>query len=349
MVFARRTRHVSVLQPAKPNRVIVEKEEAVKPEQIVEEMRTRLEKLAGSELRVTLWPQVSQDVPDTKELKLAILSPEHTRQASTTETFVRELLEKCGAIFRVYRNTLLVLAADKDELTGARQQIKRYLAFRAIREDKALLRQLSEENRKGAENKLKDAEGGIAHRLLSAYRHLAKADEHGILWMNLGLPTVGVKPSLAGRVCEHLRSEDMLLAKISPRRILEKALGEGESTKSVDEIYEAFLKYPHLPMLERKEVLRDAVMQGVREGIFGVQSGEHVRFRETIAATELDTVAVLVREPEVKTPPAGPPTSASVQTPPAAAVRETGEAPPTRSLAGPSHSSLHVGSKHSLG
>ena len=287
------------------NRVIVEKEESVKPEQITEEMRTRLEKLAGTEMRVTLWPRDSQDVPDSKELKLAILSPDYTRQARETAAFARDLLEKCGQTFRAYRNTLLLLVADSGELAGLREQIRRFLAYRAIEDDKALMRQLSEESRKGVESKRKDAEGGIAHRLLSAYRYLARANK-AIQWMDLGLPTVGAKPSLAGRVCEYLRGEDLLLSRISPRHILEKALGENESEKRVDEIYEAFLKYPHLPMLGNKSVLLEAIAQGVHDGVFGVRVGERVFFKESISPSQLGVEAVLVREP-VLAPPSEPP------------------------------------------
>ncbi|MCX7848392.1 MAG: hypothetical protein N2595_10235 [bacterium] len=55
-------------------------------------------------------------------------------------------------------------------------------------------------------------------------------------WCDVGLPTVGAKPSLAHRVIEHLGSEDILLEKIAPRRMVEKALGKEEKEKSVEEI-----------------------------------------------------------------------------------------------------------------
>ncbi len=305
------------------NRVIVEKEEAVTPEQITEEIRRHLEGMAGTELRVILWPQDSQDVPDTRELKLAILPPEHTRQARATPAFARDLLDKCGQTFRTYRNTLLLLAADEGELEGARQQIKRCLAYRAVRDDKALLRQLSEENRKWLESKLRDAEGGIAHRLISAYRYLARA-EREVQWMDLGLPTVGAKLSLAHRVREYLSDEDMLLAKISPRHILEKAMRADEQEKSVDEIREAYLRYPNLPLLESNQVLLDAIAQGVQEGTFGVRIGDRVFFKERMAP-QLGAEAVLVRKPTVTVhvpsglPPEAPGEERSIQ-----AVHEAG-------------------------
>lgn len=56
------------------NRIVVERENAVDPEQIRQALRERLERIAGRELRVYLEPHSPQDVPDTKELKLAVLS-----------------------------------------------------------------------------------------------------------------------------------------------------------------------------------------------------------------------------------------------------------------------------------
>ncbi|MCS7155306.1 MAG: ATP-binding protein, partial [Bacteroidetes bacterium] len=217
---------------------------------------------------------------------------------------VREILEKCGQTFRTYRNTVLVLAADEGELAATRQHVKRLLAYRAIHEDKALWRQLSEENRKAVENKFKETEGGIAHRLMSAYRHLAKAGEQGVQWLDLGLPTVGMKRSLSHRVREYLRSEDLLLNKISPRYILEKAMGT-EPEKAVDELYEAFLRYSNLPMLESKQVLLHAIAQGVREKVFGVRIGDRTFFGENVLS-QLGAGAIVVREPELPPePPSG--------------------------------------------
>lgn len=265
-------------------------------------------------------------MPDTRELKLAVLSPDHTRRAGTTEGFARELLEKCGQTFSTYRNTLLLLVADEAELAGVWQRIKRSLALCAIRDDKAIMRQLSEENKKGLETKLKDAESGIAHHVLSAYRHLAKASEQGLRWMDFGLPTVGVKHSLAGRVREYLRGEDMLLAKISPQRILEKTLRPDEKEKSVEEIYEAFLKYPHLPMLESKQVLLDSLCRGVEDGTFGVRTGNRTWFKERVAPSQLEADAILVREPKIAGPTVEPGIEGPEVQPPASAVREPGGA-----------------------
>jgi len=288
------------------NRVIVEKEEGVKPEHIAQEVWTRLEKLAGTEMAVRVWPRESQDVPDTKDHKLAVLSPEHTKQAGPTAEFVEELLTKHGVTFRTYQNTLVLLAADASGMGAVRQHVKRYLALRAIRDDKALVRQLSEENKKWLESKVKDSESGIAFQILCGYRHLVKAGEEGVEWRDLGLPTVGEKPWLARRVREYLRSEDILLSKIPPKSLLDKTLKDDEKEKPVADIAEAFLRYPHLPILESDAVVRDSIVQGVSAGLFGVRSGGRVYFKEPVPPSVVEYGAVLVREPSVP-PPAPPP------------------------------------------
>lgn len=282
---------------SQPNltRIMVEREDVISEEDIEGELRAWLEKLSGKELKVYLFPQAPEDIPDTRELKLALVAPEK-RPA------IKELLEKSGEAFRVYRNTLLALTAEPNELLDLRRQIKRYLALRSIRDDKSLMKQLSEENKKTLEDKIKDAEGRIPFQLLSAYRELAKAgggEEIG--WHDLGLPTVGEKSTLAKRVRDFLKGQDLLLERIAPGKVLQKALGEKETEKPLKEIYESFLKYPHLPLLEGEQVLRQTVGQGVREGVFGLQIGERIYFNETVPSFTLEE-AVLIRKEAVKKP-----------------------------------------------
>ena len=264
------------------NRVIVEKEEAVGDERMAEEIRAQLEKLAGTELRVTLWPKGAQDVPDTKDLKLAILPPEHPKQSRATNAFVDELLKKCGVTFRTYQNTLLVLASDEGELSSLRQKVKRLLALRAIHDDKAFMRQLSEDNRRTLESKLRTLESDIPFSLHSAYRHLAKLGEGGLEWSDLGLPTVGEKGSLSKRTLAYLKSQELLLERISPHNLLRKALREDEPEKPVSAIREAFLCYPQLPMVQSPAVIEQAIIQGVRERVFAVKSGDEVYFGDDL-------------------------------------------------------------------
>ncbi|MEW5763315.1 MAG: ATPase, partial [Bacillota bacterium] len=65
--------------------------------------------------------------------------------------------------------------------------------------------------------------------------------------------------------------------------------------KSVQEIYELFLKTPGLPCLESENVLVEAVKQGVRNRLLGVRIGAKVYFDEAVSDVPPDS---LVLRPE---------------------------------------------------
>ncbi len=271
------------------NRIVVERENAVDPEQIRQALRERLEEVAGQELRVYLEPHSPKDVPDTKELKLVVLSEPSGRLA-------QELLEKAGTTFRTYKNTLFVLYPDPNSLEDLRRSARRYLALRSIRNDRTLYAHLSEQNRHRLDELLRDADGGLTQKLLTAYRHLTKPGRQGPETYDLGIPTVG-EATLAKRVYDYLKAQDLLLERIAPRHLL-TALAQVEMEKPLSEVYEAFLRYPHLRVLKGWEVLEDAVRRGVEEGEFGVRVGERYYFQEPLPMEVLGD-AVLVRKEAV--------------------------------------------------
>lgn len=295
------------------NRVIVEKQEQVSDTEITKEIRAWLEKHAGSELRVTLWPTGTEDVSDTKELKLVVLSEEQVSVGGKCRSGgPAEIIEKNGERPRVYKNTVLFLAADESMYADLRRKVRELLALRAVRDDNAL--ELPEENKKRLESKIKDADRAIPFSVLSAYRCVGKPGKSDIEWDNLGLPTVGERDSLAKRVRDFLIRNDVLTERISPQSLLRNALREEEQEKAVNDIAEAFLKFPQLPMVTSTKVIEDAVKQGVRDGVFAVKIGERVHYGEVL--TEIPPEAVLVRKEYVpQTTPAPPVVETQPETP----------------------------------
>jgi len=277
------------------NRVVMEHEEAVSEDEIASDIRQRLQEMAGDDVETRLYPQAPEDIPDSRELKLGILDGQAYAVGQAATQLAADLLNSAGKTFRVYRNTVLILAADAGDLAGVRQQVKRHLALSHIPKDKSLWSTLTEQDKASVQAKQKDADGGADFQLLTAYRHLGRASSEGVQWLDLGLPTVGGRTSLAKRVLDHLKSQDLLLDTIAPRHLVEKALSSEQSEKSLSDVYEAFLKYPELPMLASEEVFGRAVRQGVSQGTFGVRSGGHLYFREGIGELELGTEATLVR------------------------------------------------------
>jgi len=285
----------------KPNltRLIVDKEDAVKPESVDDETLKQIHRLAGSELKVIIAPKASQDVPDTKELKLAVMLSDYAKQKPDTNGFVSDLFENCGTKFRTYKNTLVVLAPDSEELSAVYPDVKRLIALRSISDDRRLMQQLPEENRAKVHNDINNLSSNIPFRIVSAYRHLAKAGEDGPEWFDLGLPTVGESGSFCKRVLEYLESQEILLSRIKPALLLRKTFNEKEQEKPLAEVYEAFLRYPQLPMIKDQGVFHSAVSQGVKEGTFGVRTASTLYYKQELPQAVLNDEEASIVQAEV--------------------------------------------------
>jgi hypothetical protein len=101
------------------NKVLLQKEEQVRAKELAERVRNEVQARIGREILTPLaFPNNPSDIPDTKELKLVVLAPEHLFGKPETEAFVQELLTRAGDKPRVYRATCFVLA-PRAERTGA--------------------------------------------------------------------------------------------------------------------------------------------------------------------------------------------------------------------------------------
>ncbi|MEW6327950.1 MAG: hypothetical protein AB1487_10235 [Thermodesulfobacteriota bacterium] len=91
------------------NRVIVDREVSVSDSQMESCLRDFIQKkMAGKEFEPYLWPNNSADVPDNKNIKLAILSPDFVYPSGDTTGFINELFARAGIGFRVYKNAFFV-------------------------------------------------------------------------------------------------------------------------------------------------------------------------------------------------------------------------------------------------
>jgi predicted AAA+ superfamily ATPase len=278
------------------NRVVIDKEEAIKDEDIEAEIRKRIEKIAGTDFDVYIWPKTNSDIPDNKKLKLIVLPPQYTIKDHATEKFVQNIINKYSTGFRTYKNTLMFLITDPNEYEGFKRITRRFLALDAIKTDKETMKRLVEEDKERVEQKLKDADTSLSIKLLSAYRYLAKASKDGIQTFDLGIPTIGEKPTLTKRTKEYLKDQEVILTKLSPKVLLEKTFSKEDERKNITEIYESFLKYPDLPIIENENVLKETIAQGVQTGTFGLAINEEIHYCDSITFIELTEETQIVRK-----------------------------------------------------
>jgi hypothetical protein len=271
------------------NRIIVDKEEAIDPEQVRESLYKYMSKLVnGSSFDVYLWPKTSGDVPDHRRLKLILLEPEQKYGENETGQFTREIFDNAGATFRIYRNTLFVVALDAGAYAGLEKQLRRYLALQDISADANI--SLTASAREELGHKIKDID--INSVIFTAYRHVGWRSNGDVIWRDMGIPTVGQKPSLSERVWQYLKDEERILSALTPKLILDRAFGKDETEKTLQEVYDIFLKTPGLPCLESDKVLMEAVRQGVRTALLGARLGSTLYFGETPPDLSLNTTIV---------------------------------------------------------
>jgi len=277
------------------NRVIIDRQEMVAGG-VRDALEAELERMRGSEFDVKMWPRQPSDIPDGKRLRLAILSPDHLYPDRYTDEFVAGLFSRSGEAYRAYRNVLLVLALDAFQWQGLSDIIKRYLALDSLHKDEGFKASLSDAGAKELEKKYKEVKDDVPHRIFNAYRHLAVSSPKGVRWLDMGIATIGAGTSISFRVKEYLHDQEMLLSAISARAILDKTFAKGEAEKSLQDIYDVFLKTPGMPLLEGFEVLVSSVKSAVKTGTLGLAIGGDVFLKEEVASVPEDALVLVPEE-----------------------------------------------------
>jgi predicted AAA+ superfamily ATPase len=262
------------------NRVIVDREEAVSDDSISEELKDAIRKYAGNALETYLWPESPLDIPDNKNLKLAIFAPDFSYGSEKGMELASELFERAGISFRVYKNTIFIIAIENAQYLILLRCLKRFLAISELQDDKEIFELLPKESQDELKKKLKEIDKEIPFTILTVYRHLALMEEKGLAWKDLGIPTIGAGITISERVKRYLKDQDKILYRLTPKFIIERTFAHDEDEKEAHDIYELFLKTPGMPILESYDVLLEAIREGVKNGLLGIREGGKVYYNE---------------------------------------------------------------------
>ena len=242
------------------------------PDKVALELDTRLRadlRKTGDFSRIHPLPRSGADVPDDLDARLVVLPAEHPyskEPGSAAETVSRAILESRGNTPRLYRNTLVFLAADKVRLQDLDEAVRRFLAWDSILAEKVALN-LDPHQVRQAETQRQAADGAVTARLPETYQWLLVPEQvrpdSPITWQ---ATRVAGGDALAARASKKLRSDDLLVTTLGPT-VLRKHLDEvplwrGDHV-AVRQLVEDFARYLYLPRLAGPEVLAHAVRAGV--------------------------------------------------------------------------------------
>ena len=242
------------------------------PDKVVQELSSRLRsdlRNTGDFNRVHPLPQSGQDVPDDLDARLVVLgidTPYSKEKRSPAETIAQAILESRGSAPRIYRNTLVFLAADKTRLQDLDEAVRRYLAWESILGEREQL-DLSPHQVKQAEIQKEAASSAVTARLPETYQWLlvpvqARPDT-SMEWQAMRLSG---QNSLAARASKKLKGDELLVTGFAPTRLrmeLDRVpLWRGDHV-SIKQIVEDFARYLYLPRISESAVLLNAIRDGI--------------------------------------------------------------------------------------
>lgn len=254
------------------NRMVLDKKSLVQPAAAREELERRIKRELGTALRCYLWPSSSETLPDNQELKLAVMNPENTPDLRGLERWV----DRRGDGFRVYKNTLFFALPDRDRYARLADTIREYLALGEIKQeiDKDE-RSSMQEKREEVKRRLRDIEEDFPLKVRELYRTAAVPRNGGTLeQIDFGQPAVGrenLDTWYRGELADQTRGK-ILTRPPSARLLQAKFLSHGDAV-SLSAVLEQFYKDPGLPALADPSILAVAIVQGVRDGSFGIGRG----------------------------------------------------------------------------
>jgi predicted AAA+ superfamily ATPase len=223
----------------------------------------------GDFARIHAAPRSGADVPDDYDARLVVLPAEHPyskESGNAAEMAAKAILESRGNAPRLYRNTLVFLAADKVRLQDLDEALRRYLAWASIVAEKEALN-LDEQQRKQAETQKQAADGAVIARLPETYQWLLGPEQltpqAAVTWQASRLTG---NDALAVRVSKKLKTDELLVGSLAST-ILRKHLDDiplwrGENV-AIKQLIDDFARYLYLPRLAGPEVLTQAIRSGL--------------------------------------------------------------------------------------
>lgn len=242
------------------------------PDKVAEELEKRLRsnlRNTGSFSGIHPVPHSGGDVPDDYETRLVVLSPDHAyskEAGNTAECAAKAILESRGNTPRLFRNTLVFLAADKTRLQDLEEAVRKFLAWDSILAEKEVL-DLSPFQVKQAETQRKAVDSAVEARLPESYQWLLVPTQANpkaeVTWEAL---RVTGTDALAVRASKKLRNDELLVMTLGAT-ILRKYLDEVPLWRGnhvpVRQLVDDFARYLYLPRLAGPEVLTRAMCGGV--------------------------------------------------------------------------------------
>ncbi|CTQ45305.1 DUF499 domain-containing protein [Roseibium aggregatum] len=228
---------------------------------------------------VQVAPDSSADVPDEPGgVRAVVLGVAHShagRDGSDAAVLAKDIFMQRGSTPRVYRNTLVFLAADKRQLDLLTDAMRVKMAWGQILRDAETGRlDLKASQLAMAKDKQREAEDTVKTRLKEAWCYLIYPyQESAQTDVEFSSAKLAAQDGLLLKASQKLVAEEALFPEIGPNRLngkLEAFVWHDKSHLHLKDVWEYVNRYPYLPRLKN----RDALIKAVQAAISGLVGGK---------------------------------------------------------------------------
>jgi predicted AAA+ superfamily ATPase len=253
------------------------------PDKVVQELEKRVRAdvtgKKGDFSRVHPLPGSSADVPDDTDARLVVLGVDHLYSkdpGNAAQAAAKAILESRGSAPRLYRNSLVFLAADATRMQDLDEAVRKFLAWESILAEKDTLN-LTPSQVKQAESQKSAAEGAVTARLPETYQWLLVPTQSSPQApVEVQAIRLSGQDALAVRASKKLRNDELLVTTFASsllRMEMDRVpLWRGDHV-SVRQLVDDFGRYLYLPRLKDSGVLLGAIRDG-----FGLLTWERDSF-----------------------------------------------------------------------
>ncbi len=278
------------------NKIIAEEKAQVGITEAKDDLRSRRDTIfADKFFKLVPAPESPAEVDDVSDsIALCLIDFSEATISATTEgppVLVEKIFNETGESgkFRTFRNRLLFLVANKQELDRAIDNAREFRAIQNILNSPNRLQDLSESQQKQLKDKKGSLDLGVRVSLTNAYRHLfypandpvkaAKGLMHYTLSAQDSSDVKGKSNQQdvilkALKDCQKIRADEA--PSYAPAYILQKVWLSGLTHWTTKALKEAFAKDLSLNILLDAELskLRDTIRQGLQTGNWDMKVGE---------------------------------------------------------------------------
>ncbi len=304
------------------NKLARDRAQGFPPEDIDAEIIERLRKVPKTRdfAACHAAPPESGDVADEARARVVVLRPDAPHKRSTgqsqAEQAARRILESRGTAQRLYKNMLLFIAADENDIEALRQAVRDFKAWQSIRDEEEELN-LDAQQRRQVVKSLEKTNETVDLRLRAAYNWLLTPVQPEPLGaIEFQASKISGDDNFYDRAARKLRNDGLLIYQWSPdilRMELERYIWSetrGWEVK-LKQLWEYLAQYCYLPRLIDQDVLLKAVKDGVGrlDAPFAYATGKSAEGYHTgvvirnLGQVYFDETSLLVHPDHVAEPP----------------------------------------------